>query len=85
MQQGQPPDDHRTPVVADKGRILVSVVIEERDEIACQMFDIILRHLSRTGRVTIAPLVWNDDVVACCDKGRHLMAPGIGMLRPAVT
>ncbi|GGA03506.1 hypothetical protein GCM10011497_37520 [Elstera cyanobacteriorum] len=70
--------------MTDKGRILISVVIEEGDEIARKVFDVIGHYLVRTRRVTVAPLVWDDDMVARSDKWGHLVTPGIGVLRPAV-
>jgi hypothetical protein len=71
--------------MADKGGVLVAVVIEQCDEISRQVFNVIVCHFVRAGRVAITPLVWDDDMVARCCKGRHLMAPGKGMLRPAMT
>ena len=50
MQQGQPPDDHGTPIVADEGGILVSVVIEKCDEITRQVLDVIVGDVGRPRR-----------------------------------
>jgi hypothetical protein len=71
--------------MADEGGVFVAVVIEECDEVTRQVLDVVVRHFGRTGRGAVAPLVRDDDVVACRGQGRHLVAPGKGMLRPAVT
>ncbi len=61
--------------MTDKGGILIFVVIEQRNEIACQVLNIIGRDVGRVGRIAIAPLVGDDGMVTCRDKGRQLMAP----------
>jgi hypothetical protein len=71
--------------VPDKGRFGVAIVIEKRDEITGKMFNVVGGHVVGAGRVTIAPLVGDDDMIARSNKRGDLMAPGIGMLGPSVT
>ena len=71
--------------MTDEGSILVTVVIEKCDEVTRQVFNVIVCYFSRTGWVAITPLVRDDDMLARCGKGWYLMAPGKGMLWPAVT
>ena len=47
MQQGQPPDDVRAPVVADERRIVVAVVVEQCDEVAGEVFDVVVGDVGR--------------------------------------
>ncbi len=84
MQQGETPHDHRPPVMADEGRVPVAEMVEECDEIACQVRDVVGGDLGRPGGVAVAALVGGDDVVARRDKGGHLTTPGEGEVRPPV-
>ncbi len=84
MQQGQSPDDERAPVMADEGGVFVSVVVQKCDEVTRQVLDVVVRHFDRAGRIAVTPLVRCDDVVAGRGEGGHLVAPGEGVLRPAV-
>ena len=70
--------------MSDEGGIFVSVVIEQCHQITRQVLDVIVGYRSRPGRVAVAPLVRDDDVVTRRGEGGHLMTPGLGMLRPAV-
>ena len=84
MQEGQSPNNRRTPVLADKGCVFVSVVVEKRDEVTRQVLDVVVRNLARTRRFAVAPLIRDDDVVARFSKRGHLVAPGKSMLWPAM-
>ena len=71
--------------MTDKGGVFVPVVIEKRNEITRQVFHVVVGHLGGARRLAIPPLVGDDDVVARCGKGGHLVAPRKGMFWPAVT
>ena len=49
MQQRQPPHDHCAPVMADKGGVVVSVVIQKPNKITRQMFDVIICDVAWAG------------------------------------
>lgn len=55
--------------MADRGRILVSVVVNKRDEITRKLFNVIFLQVIRIGRVAIATLIGDDNMIVCSDKG----------------
>lgn len=55
--------------MADRGRILVSVVVNKRDEITRKLFNVIFLQVIRIGRVAITTLIGDDNMIVCSDKG----------------
>ena len=78
------PDDEAAPVVADEDRLVDLEMIEQADEIASQMLDVVvLDRLGPVGRA-IAALVRRDHANAGLAQRLDLVTPGERELRPAM-
>src|SRR3954469_3550573 len=84
MPQRHLPDDKAAPVVADENRLVDLEMIEQADEIAGQVLDVV--SLDRFGTVgrTKAALIGRDRANAGLAQHLELVAPRKRDLRPAV-
>jgi hypothetical protein len=71
--------------VADEHRALDGERVEQPDQIARQVVDVVGGDVSRSVAAAVAALVWHEDAEAGGHEGRHLEAPGVRELRKAVT
>ncbi len=79
------PSDHRAPVVAAEDRLLDAEVVEQAEQVAGEVVDVVV--LDRLGSIglAIAPLVGGEHaLVAGVGERRDLVAPGVGELGEAV-
>ena len=84
MQQQLLPDQQGPPVMADKHRLGDAQGIQQLVEVVGEFMAVVLLHRLRPAGMAIAALVGGDDMVASRHQGRYLVAPAVGMLRPAV-
>ena len=84
MPQGHLPDDKTAPVVADENRLLDLEMVEQTDEIAGQVLDVV--GFDRLGSLgsAIATLVRRDHANAGLAERLELVAPRKRDLRPAM-
>jgi hypothetical protein len=78
------PDDEAAPIVTDKNSLLDPEMIEQFDEIAGELFDVVGLHRLRSVGLAVAALVGRNHAQARLAEGLDLMTPGIGDLGPAV-
>ena len=84
MPQRHLPDDEAAPVVADEDRLVDLEMVEQADQIAGEVLDVVgLDRLGPVGRA-IAALIGRDHADAGLAQRLDLVAPGKRDLRPAV-
>ncbi len=84
MQQRGVPGDDRAPVMADDDGLLGAIGVDEPDNVASGVMDVVVGDGGRLVRLPIAAHIGRDDLVACSGDGGDLMAPGIPALWPAM-
>ena len=78
------PDQHGAPVVADEGRLLVAVVVEQARQVAGQLVGAVVGDLARTRAGAVAAQVGGHGPVAGVSQRAELVAPGVPELGEAV-
>ena len=84
MEQRHHPDDEAAPVVADEHGALDVERVEQADQVARQMVDVVGGDVVRTVAVAVAALVGRDRAEPGGDERGHLVAPGVRQLGKAV-
>ena len=70
--------------MSDQDRSLLAQRIDDTDEVAGQVIDVIVFDIRRFIRLTLAAHVRRYDVITRIGEHRYLMPPGIPGFRPAV-
>jgi hypothetical protein len=83
MQQRQLPHDHAAPVVSAKDRALEPERVEQTDQVARQVVDVVVLDPLRALAPTVAALVGGDRAEASGRERGKLVAPGVGELGEA--
>jgi hypothetical protein len=80
VQQGQLPHDDRAPVVPDEDGLVDAELVEDADEVAGEVEDVVGLDRLRAARAAVAPLVRREDPVAGSGQRRDLAPPRVGEL-----